>query len=368
LPLSRKPPHIQAVTSILDLFPSESPAFLRACLLHPRFSSSSGSTGQDLNIERAQEQVVEALLSDGSSSFPDELTRIRLGLVDDGDGGGVAAGSAEADVAAVMITAAPSSVAEAPVPAAVIERRNVYDDDKYFQRGKILLPSARGSSDSAPAARIRHRVVELDERLKQSILALAERESSDDEEEDDQDHLESGEGGGVARRRKTYGFLEEEEDGDDGTATPRIRIGGADEEPDENEQEAEVGDGEGGGSGSGSRDRPLAQSRVSDVFFPFSFCVLSRSLSRQLGDICSPRPALSLSFAPPLSVTDPSGTRSACPILNIISRPPPLARPPLPSRQATTPRRSSSSNRPTSATRLCLRAMRRRGGARRGRS
>ncbi|KAG0659053.1 hypothetical protein C6P46_005349 [Rhodotorula mucilaginosa] len=252
----------KAVTSILDLFPSESPAFLRACLLHPRFSSSSGSTGQDLNIERAQEQVVEALLSDGSSSFPDELTRIRLGLVDDGDGGGVAAGSAEADVAAVMITAAPSSVAEAPVPAAVIERRNVYDDDKYFQRGKILLPSARGSSDSAPAARIRHRVVELDERLKQSILALAERESSDDEEEDDQDHLESGEGGGVARRRKTYGFLEEEEDGDDGTATPRIRIGGADEEPDENEQEAEVGDGEGGGSGSGSRDRPLAQSRA----------------------------------------------------------------------------------------------------------
>ncbi|GAA5962053.1 hypothetical protein JCM8115_002899 [Rhodotorula mucilaginosa] len=249
----------KAVTSILDLFPSESPTFLRACLLHPRFSSSSsssGSTGQNLNIEHAQEHVVEALLSDGSSSFPDELTQIRLGLVDDGDGGGVAAGSAEADVAAVMIPAAPSSVAEAPVPAASIERRNVYDDDKYFQRGKILLPPARGSSDSAPAARIRHRVVELDERLKQSILALAERESSDDEEEDDQDHLESGEGGGVARRRKTYGFLEEEEDGDDGTATPRIRIGGADEEPDENEQEAAVNE-EGGphAGGGGSKNR-----------------------------------------------------------------------------------------------------------------
>lgn len=225
-------------------------------------------------MEHAQEQVVEALLSDGSSSFPDELTRIRLGLVDDGDGGGVAAGSAEADVAVVMIPAAPSSVAEAPVPAAVIERRNVYDDDKYFQRGKILLPT----TESTRARTRPHRVVELDERLKQSILALAERESSDDEEEDDQDHLESGQGGGVAPRRKTYGFLEEEDD--DGTATPRIRIGGADEEPDENEQEAAVNE---RGNAGGSRDRRLhAQSskEVRTLYF------LARSLALHLACRC----------------------------------------------------------------------------------
>lgn len=262
-PLSPRGQPYQAVTAILDLFPSEPPAFLRACLLHPRFasgSSSAGGAGKD--VEHAQEQVVEALLSDSGSSFPDELTRIRLGLldVDDGGGGG-AANSAEA-----ASSGAPRSVKvveEEAAPVATIERRNVYDNDKYFRRGKILLPTA-----STRAQTLRHhRVVELDERLKQSILALAERESSDDDEEEEEEHLDASEGGGVVRR-KTYGFLEEE---DEGTANPRIRIGGADEEPDENEQEADVNDG---------RDRSYAQSRVSDfLVFPLLSSCHSLSLS-----------------------------------------------------------------------------------------
>lgn len=162
-----------------------------------------------------------------SPSFPDELTALRFGTVthpeEEDEVRGETAMTPPLPTATTATTAAAATVA--------MERRNVYDDDKYFRRGTLLAPKPAGSERRAPA---RH---ELNDRLKQSILALAERESSDDDDGDDD--IIDGEGEGGRGGRQVYGFLEEEEE-EGGTATPRIRFGAADEEPDENEQAAAV--------------------------------------------------------------------------------------------------------------------------------
>ncbi|GAA5877076.1 hypothetical protein JCM3774_002835 [Rhodotorula dairenensis] len=198
----------KAVTQILDLFPSESPAFLRACLVHPQFNPAAST--RDAASERAQERVVEALLSASAAAFPDELVALRFGSTADR--------SPPADKEEHL------AQKQHGEETATAERRNVYDDDKYFRRGTLLAPKPRATG-SAERRRRPGRDLELDERLKQSILALAERESSDDDDDDDDD-LDGDDGAevdGQGRHRRTYGFLEEEEEEEEGTATPRIR-------------------------------------------------------------------------------------------------------------------------------------------------
>lgn len=240
----------QAVASLLDLFPSESPQFLRACLIDPSFALNAGPSGETANLQLTTERVVEALL--GEAQLPERLHRIRIGQADDDDddsddaagGGGRGANVGEQEVESVAATSVTA--------AEVTERRNVYDDDKYFQRGTLLGPAAsRGRSANASRAgggggggnRL-----ELDARLKASIIALAERESSDDEDDDDDD----------ARYYDDHLGGEEEEAA--GTATPRIKIGAAGEEPDENEQEVEA---DGGGRG-GQQQQQQVSSFSSD--------------------------------------------------------------------------------------------------------
>ncbi|GAA5999083.1 Cue3p [Rhodotorula paludigena] len=203
-----------AVSHLVDLFPHLAPPFLRAALVHPAFASPS--------LEAATEKLVASLLDD--APLPAELAALKEGRA--------------------APTTAPAPPAPAPAPAPTLSpapaptRANVYDSDLLFSRGTLLVGgSARKKHESAasaaPLAAARSSALALDEQLKASILAMAERPSSD--EEDDE---EEGEG---------EAFLEGDEDGG-----PRVRVGDGEpkdaDDAEASDEDDRIPDGPQGGS------------------------------------------------------------------------------------------------------------------------
>ncbi|GAA5824079.1 hypothetical protein JCM11251_001513 [Rhodosporidiobolus azoricus] len=187
-----------AISQLVDLFPSAPPAFLRACLTHPSFSCPTTAE----TIER----VVAALLED---DLPSDLRAKRDGQEQVSD-----PPPASAPAPPVQEKAAQNPSFAAP------SRQNIYDDDVLFSRGKLLVGGKERKLAPPPSSSgFAGGKLKLDETLKASIIALAERPSSDEEESDDE---RDGEG---------EAFLDEE------GAERAVRVG--DGEPKDGEGESE---------------------------------------------------------------------------------------------------------------------------------
>ncbi|BGP02738.1 hypothetical protein RTBOTA2_002404 [Rhodotorula toruloides] len=219
-----------AISHLLDLFPHLSSPFLRACLTHPTFTAAT--------LEATTERVVAALLDD--APLPPDLARLRDGP------------------AASEPAPTPALTSQAAAPQA--ERRNIYDDDRLFSRGTLLV----GGKDRKLASHNKATPpsLQLDESLKASIIALAEAPSSDEEEE------EEGEA-----------FLED--GAEDGGARVRVGDGEPKDQTDEDEEgdDVEMGDGpQGGGTAAGS-SAPTTASR-SSVYSPATVLTLESTYLR----------------------------------------------------------------------------------------
>ncbi|GAA5940035.1 uncharacterized protein JCM15063_001681 [Sporobolomyces koalae] len=159
------------VTSIQELFPHLSQQFLRQALQHSSLNATS--------LAQASERLIAGLLED---NLPIELVKLRDATPSLESSGSSPTSSRTEEQRERVV----------PTP---LERRNVYDEDRNFTKGTLIMKGASQRNDR------KHRnVVELDDRLKESIIALAEAPSSDDEEDDegeaflaeDQDELGSG--------------------------------------------------------------------------------------------------------------------------------------------------------------------------------
>ncbi|BGP08039.1 hypothetical protein JCM10049v2_003884 [Rhodotorula toruloides] len=214
-----------AISHLLDLFPHLSSPLLRACLTHPTFTAAT--------LEATTERVVAALLDD--APLPSDLARLRDG------------------------TATPE-LAPTPAPAPKVERRNIYDDDRLFSRGTLLV----GGKDRKLASQNKATppALKLDESLKASIIALAEAPSSDEEEE------EEGEA-----------FLED--GAEDGGARVRVGDGEPKDQTDEEEggDDVPMGDGPQGGGTTAGSSAPATASR-SSIYSPATVLTLESTYLR----------------------------------------------------------------------------------------
>ncbi|BGO94113.1 hypothetical protein NBRC10512_002885 [Rhodotorula toruloides] len=219
-----------AISHLLDLFPHLPSPFLRACLTHPTFDAAT--------LEATTERVVAALLDD--APLPPDLARLRDG-------------TANPEPAP---TPAPAPQAASPK----VERRNIYDDDRLFSRGTLLV----GGKDRKLASQNKTTppALKLDESLKASIIALAEAPSSDEEED--------GEG---------EAFLE------DGTEDGGTRVQVGDGEPkdqtdeDEEGDDVAMGDGPSGGGTTAGSSAPATASR-SSIYSPATVLTLESTYLR----------------------------------------------------------------------------------------
>ncbi|BGP61294.1 hypothetical protein NBRC10512v2_002613 [Rhodotorula toruloides] len=210
--------------------PAPSFPFLRACLTHPTFDAAT--------LEATTERVVAALLDD--APLPPDLARLRDG-------------TANPEPAP---TPAPAPQAASPK----VERRNIYDDDRLFSRGTLLV----GGKDRKLASQNKTTppALKLDESLKASIIALAEAPSSDEEED--------GEG---------EAFLE------DGTEDGGTRVQVGDGEPkdqtdeDEEGDDVAMGDGPSGGGTTAGSSAPATASR-SSIYSPATVLTLESTYLR----------------------------------------------------------------------------------------
>lgn len=207
-----------AHSQILDVLPDLSPAFLTACLVHPRF-------GHD------PEQVVAALLED---DLPPDLRALRDGH--------------PPESALVERTWTPEP---APAPAVQVSTRsNIFDDDVRFDAGKLRRGKSCVSLSAihtfffpSPPLLLRLQIADLmlgmlnrtatadllladrsflTDELKAAIIERAERESSDEDDEDgedDQDLDTGAEGKGFKVRDGEDG----EDDGDEVEGKREVR-------------------------------------------------------------------------------------------------------------------------------------------------
>ncbi|BGP24616.1 proteophosphoglycan ppg4 [Rhodotorula toruloides] len=223
-----------AVSHLLDLFPHLSPPFLRACLVHPTFTAAT--------LEATIERVVAALLDD--SPLPPYLAR----MCDD------SADPEPKSASATLPTPTPQ------VAAPKVERHNIYDNDRLFSRGTLLV----GGKDRKLASQNKKTppALKLDESLKASIIAIAEAPSSDEEEEEGEAFLEDGAEDGDARVRVGDGepkdLLDEDEEGD----------------------EVAMGDGPQGGGTSAGSSAPITTSRSSSIYPPATVLTLESTYLR----------------------------------------------------------------------------------------
>ncbi|GAA5977811.1 hypothetical protein JCM11641_006080 [Rhodosporidiobolus odoratus] len=204
-----------AIAQLLDLFPHLTPKFLRSCLIHPSLAAASTSQA----VERVTEALLEGALPPDLQSQQDQAE--------------------EAAPAPAPPAPSPPSPPRTVTVDPASHRRNVYDDDALFSRGTLLVGGKDRKLRDAPVRPADARQVQLDEQLKASIIALAERPSSDEEDED-----EDGEG---------EAFLE-----DDPTVAERaLKVGDGEprdgeeteeEEEEEQHQQQQQGDGPQGGS------------------------------------------------------------------------------------------------------------------------
>ncbi|GAA5993802.1 hypothetical protein JCM5350_007677 [Sporobolomyces pararoseus] len=175
---------VSTISSIQELLPHLSTAFLRIAIQHPSFRPSSTQTP----ISEVSERLVSALLE---NDLPKELQQI---LSRDANGPAPAEEPAE-------------QKNEDTQEKTAAQRRNIFDEDKTFSRGKLLIPGSKGRIDP------RQRGISLDERLKESIIALAEAPSSDEEGEEGEAFLDdSQEAGGAIKVGVRDNGEEDEED------------------------------------------------------------------------------------------------------------------------------------------------------------
>ncbi|GAA5943993.1 hypothetical protein JCM1841_004375 [Sporobolomyces salmonicolor] len=141
-----------AISSLSDLFPALSPAFLRACLLHPSFFPSPSTSTSE-----SSERVVAAVLEE---SLPADLRRLR---------------DHPEEAEAPEVTAAKEEMV-------TVERRNIFDEDRTFSRGVLMQGKGKEKERVRPNPTFTATSRQLDEQLKASIIALAEAPSSDEDE------------------------------------------------------------------------------------------------------------------------------------------------------------------------------------------
>ncbi|GAA5963696.1 hypothetical protein JCM3765_003548 [Sporobolomyces pararoseus] len=175
---------VSTISSIQELLPHLSTSFLRSAIQHPSFRPSSTRTP----ISEVSERLVSALLE---NDLPKELQQILSG---------------EANGSTPVKETATEKNKEGEKESAA-QRRNIFDEDRTFSRGKLLIPGSKGRVDSGQGG------ISLDERLKESIKALAEAPSSDEEGEEGEAFLEdSQEAGGAIKVGVRDNGEEDEED------------------------------------------------------------------------------------------------------------------------------------------------------------
>ncbi|GAA6024432.1 hypothetical protein JCM11491_001733 [Sporobolomyces phaffii] len=185
----------QAVAAVHELFPDLSRAFVRLALDHAAFRSPQPqhTSSRRNELTARSERLVASLLED---DLPDELRAAR------------ASGTTRTTTTTNPTTTPAASTttegkedkpraAAPPAKAVGSERRNVYEDDRHFTKGRLVVKGQGGRStrDDGAAA------IELDARLKAQIEALAARESSDEDDDDAEAFLDENEDAGGGGRR-----------------------------------------------------------------------------------------------------------------------------------------------------------------------
>ncbi|SCV74391.1 BQ2448_6823 [Microbotryum intermedium] len=170
------------ISQILDVLPDLSPSFLRTCLLHPRFSSTSAPS----------EAVIASIFE---NSLPSDLEELHRNPV---------ASTPNEPPMASSYTAPPPTNTITP-----IARSNIFDSASLNPN---FLKASRSTTNQEDSKRFLADQSFMTEQLKALIIERAERESTDseidDDEDDDEDGLEGGE--------RSFGVR----DGNEGTETP----------------------------------------------------------------------------------------------------------------------------------------------------
>ncbi|GAA5884169.1 hypothetical protein JCM16303_005952 [Sporobolomyces ruberrimus] len=228
---------VSTISTIQELFPHLSDAFLRKALRHPKYRGLASRDGKGLG--QVSERLVASLLED---DLPNDLKR----SLENG-------GQEEEEETEV--------VQEEEKKVEKVERRNVFDEDKNFSKGTLVVPGSKQSRTFANGGGGGGKEISLDERLKESIIALANRPDTDSEDDEfDQD---------------AEAFLDDENNEDRGRRRAKIglRDNGAEDEEDEEEDEEEELMSSRGQSGT----QTPVNSKPSNLFNPSTIQLLERT-------------------------------------------------------------------------------------------
>ncbi|GAA5904289.1 uncharacterized protein JCM6883_006436 [Sporobolomyces salmoneus] len=208
---------VSTISSIQELFPHLSTSFLRLALDHPTIKQQP--------LSQASEKLIGSLLE---NNLPKGL---EMALSKEANGSSEPQAQSQAQEVPRV-----EKVQEKETKK--VERSNIFDEDKNFSQGKLLIPGRQ--SRSTP------REISLDQRLKESIIALAEAPSSD----------EDGEGG-----EDGDAFLEDEENG---AACGGVKVGIRDNGDEDDEDSP------------GSVPASGTQTPAQNLFTPSTLLLLSR--------------------------------------------------------------------------------------------